>query len=233
MNVPEPVIRKRDENLLFLRQLMKNPKSLGALFPSSNMLANFITSHVDLVADYLIVEIGAGTGRFTQALLRAGVTPDKLVIVELDPAMCVFLRKNFPNVMVVEGDAKDLKNLLPAQIVGSVTTIISGIPMINLSADEQIGVAEACFSILSETGSLLQFTYGPMSPLSSKKLGLRKKRLGHIFLNIPPAVVWRYWRQSPLSASPLVLKKVNKITRFKNMMSLKKRKGQPKIEDCA
>ena len=135
MIVPEPVIRKRDENLLFLRQLMKNPKSLGALFPSSNMLANFITSHVDLVADYLIVEIGAGTGRFTQALLRAGVTPDKLVIVELDPAMCVFLRKNFPNVMVVEGDAKDLKNLLPAQIVGSVTTIISGIPMINLSAD--------------------------------------------------------------------------------------------------
>ncbi len=27
--------------------------------------------------------------------------------------------------MVVEGDAKDLKNLLPAQIVGSVTTIDS------------------------------------------------------------------------------------------------------------
>jgi len=233
MNVPKPVIRKRDENLLFLRQLMKNPKSLGALFPSSNMLANFITSHVDLVADYLIVEIGAGTGRFTQALLRAGVTPDKLVIVELDPAMCVFLRKNFPNVMVVEGDAKDLKNLLPAQVVGSVTTIISGIPMINLSADEQVGVAEACFSILSETGSLLQFTYGPMSPLSSKKLGLRKKRLGHIFLNIPPAVVWRYWRQSPLAVSPLVRKKLNKLTRFKNMMSLKKRKHQPKIEDCA
>jgi phosphatidylethanolamine/phosphatidyl-N-methylethanolamine N-methyltransferase len=189
-------IRKREESLLFLKQLIRNPKSLGALVPSSQMLADFICGHVPRVENHLVVEVGAGTGRFTQGLLKAGIKPENLVVLEIDPIMCSFLRRNFPHINVIEGNANQLHTLLPDGWIGNIGTIISGIPMVNLSSDDQEQIISSCFRVLSESGSVLQFTYGPISPLSSKKLGLIKKRLGHVFMNFPPATVWQYSRKS-------------------------------------
>jgi len=187
-------VRKRDENLLFLRRWFKNPKALGSVVPSSVALAEFICKHVTLGEDDYVVEIGAGTGRFTKSLIQAGLPVDRIFLVELDPEMCRFLKQALPMVTVIEGDATNLENLLPAEILGKVSTVISGIPLINLSAEIQSAIAKACFSVLAESGSLLQFTYGPISPLSAKRLGLKKDRLGHVLLNFPPAIIWRYQR---------------------------------------
>ena len=190
-----PHIRKRDESLLFLKQLIRNPKSLGAVVPSSQVLADFICGHVPTVDNHLVVEVGAGTGRFTQGLLKAGIKPENLIVLEIDPLMCSFLRKNFPQINVIEGNANQLHTLLPEHWVGRIGTIISGIPMVNLSGEDQELIISSCFQVLSPSGAVLQFTYGPISPLSSKKLGLAKKRLGHVFMNFPPATVWQYSRQ--------------------------------------
>lgn len=191
--IPEKArIRKRDESLLFLRLLLKNPKMLGAVVPSSAALANFMCRNIVILEDEYIVEIGAGTGRFSQALLNIGISPERIFLVEVDPEMCRFLKKNLPMVNVIEGDAAQLGQLLPKHIIGKVKTVISGIPLINLSPLVQKQIAESCFQVLSEQGNMLQFTYGPTSPLSAKKLGLKKKRLGHVLFNLPPAVIWSY-----------------------------------------
>ncbi len=187
-----PKIRRRDENLLFLKQLIKNPKSLGAVAPSSYKLADFICQHVPSSDDHLIVEVGAGTGRLTQALLKAGVNPKNLAIVELDTDMSLFLQKNFPNVLVIQGDATQLHELLPDSWKGNVGTIISGIPMRNVSQEDHKLMVSSFLQVLNGSGHILQFSYGASSPLSVKKLGLRKKRLGSILMNIPPATVWQY-----------------------------------------
>jgi phosphatidylethanolamine/phosphatidyl-N-methylethanolamine N-methyltransferase len=214
-------IRKRDESLLFLKQLIKNPKSLGAIAPSSPMLADFICSHVPIQDSHLVVEIGAGTGRFTQALLRAGVKPENLTVLEIDPDMCDFLKLNFPQIKVIQGDAGQLHTLLSDGWVGNVGTIISGIPMVNLSKEDQSQIISSCFNVLNESGNFLQFTYGPVSPLPTKQLGLKKKRLGHVFFNFPPATVWRYWKQAinsitihDVQQQEKKLEKLNKIRKF-------------------
>jgi len=185
---------KRDENLLFFKRVLKNPKALGAVTPSSLALANFICRHVESTPESYVVEIGAGTGRFTRALLRFGVAPAQLYVVEMDPELCKFLTQHFPQVTVINGDARSLLDILPPHIVGKVSTVISGIPLVNLSQTVQTGIADACFAVLAEGGQMLQFTYGPISPLSSRKLGLHKKRLGSVFWNFPPAVIWAYKR---------------------------------------
>lgn len=185
---------KRDENLLFFKRLLKNPKALGAVTPSSLALSNFICRHVEATADTYVVEIGAGTGRFTRALLHYGIDPSQLFVVEMDPELCEFLTQHFPQVTVIKGDASRLVEILPPHIIGKVSTVISGIPLVNLSASVQAGIAGACFAVLAEGGQMLQFTYGPVSPLSSRKLGLHKKRLGHVLWNFPPAVIWAYKR---------------------------------------
>jgi phosphatidylethanolamine/phosphatidyl-N-methylethanolamine N-methyltransferase len=191
MKASTPKISRSEENLLFFKQLMKNPRSLGAVAPSSYKLADFICQHVP-VDDNFIVEVGAGTGRLTQALLKSGLDPSHLAIVELDKDMCAFLKKNFPQVKVIQGNACELDTLLPLSWQGRVGTIISGIPMRNVSLDHHKLMVTSFLKVLKESGNILQFSYGPLSPLSVKKLGLKKKRLGHILLNIPPATIWQY-----------------------------------------
>ncbi len=184
---------KREENLLFLKQLVKNPKALGALVPSSEALGKFISKQINCKSEGYFVEIGAGTGSLTLALLRAGIQPDRLYVIEIDPALSSFLKKKLPaDVHVITGDAAHLSRLLPEPIVGHVDTVISGIPMMNLTIFEQTQLIQSSFQVIKKGGSLLQFTYGPLSPLPAKKLGLNKKRIGHVLFNFPPATLWRY-----------------------------------------
>ncbi len=188
---------KREENFLFLRQLVKNPKMLGAIVPSSEALGKFISKQIVITDQTQCVEIGAGTGSLTLALLRAGILPENLYVVELDTTLSDFLKKKLPaEVHVIKGDAAHLEKLLPSHIIGHVDTVVSGIPMMNLSKAEQTALIESSFNVMKNEGSLLQFTYGPLSPLPAKKLGLSKKRIGHVLLNFPPATIWRYQRSS-------------------------------------
>jgi 23S rRNA (adenine-N6)-dimethyltransferase len=50
----------------------------------------------------LVVEIGAGSGRITAELSRVA---REVVAIELDPALAARLRRRWPNVRVIEGDA--------------------------------------------------------------------------------------------------------------------------------
>jgi phosphatidylethanolamine/phosphatidyl-N-methylethanolamine N-methyltransferase len=188
----DKMLSKRYENILFLKRLLKNPVAMGAVFPSSKALAQFICRHVDCADGEFVVEIGAGTGRFTQALLDFGIPADKLISIELDSELVRFLKQKFPKITIIEGDATQLKHLLPPATLGRVRTVVSGIPMVNFPKRIQREIISSAFSILMPQGRFLQFTYGPISPLPARSFGLIKKRLGHILFNFPPATVWGY-----------------------------------------
>jgi phosphatidylethanolamine/phosphatidyl-N-methylethanolamine N-methyltransferase len=190
--IPIKYASKHQENILFLKRLLKNPKALGAVAPSSKALTEMVARQVCVKSKAYVIEVGAGTGRFTRGLLNAGLNPDQLIVIELDSELCTYLRAHFPHITVVEGDATQLDTLLPPHVVGHVETIISGIPLINLNKQEQTALIAAFQNTLSATGKIIQFTYGPLSPLSHKKLGLKATRLGHVLFNVPPATVWSY-----------------------------------------
>lgn len=180
------------EKVIFFKSLIRAPLKTGAFLPSSRNLASFVSSHLSCSNDGYIVEIGAGTGSLTKAILKKGVCPSRLIIIEMQPVFAEFLRKLFPDVIVIEGDAKNLQKILPEYVLGKVHTIVSGIPMVNLKFAEQLSIIKACKQVLTPLGSLIQFTYRPGSPLPSEKLGIYKKYLGSVLLNMPPASVWRY-----------------------------------------
>lgn len=196
---------QNSENFVFLKRLIRNPRALGAIAPSSKYLARFICNHIHYKDGDYIVEIGAGTGRFTRALLQSGIPSSKLIVIELDKELAKYLKMNFPNLMIIQGDATLLSTVLPEHIIGKVKTIISGIPMVNLPKRIQKEIVDACFEVLDGEGSLLQFTYGPISPISTKDLGVFGMRLGRVLQNIPPASIWRYTKnslQSPYASYP-------------------------------
>ena len=122
----------------------------------------------------------------------AGIPTDRLFVVEIDADICAYLRREFPNVNVIHGDATKLKDLLPPQWVGKVATVISGIPMLPLPIELQKGLTQAAFDVMVPGGEILQYTYSLASPIKEKPLGLTGKRKGIAMMNFPPAWVWSY-----------------------------------------
>jgi phosphatidylethanolamine/phosphatidyl-N-methylethanolamine N-methyltransferase len=120
------------------------------------------------------------------------VPADRLFVVEIDAALCAHLRREFPAVNVIQGDATQLKTLLPAAWVGKVACVISGIPMLPLPVAVQRALIDAAFEVMAPGGDILQYTYSLASPIKAKPLGLKGKRRGIAMLNLPPAWVWSY-----------------------------------------
>ena len=67
--------------LLFARSLAANPRAVSAIAPSSPALADLITSEINPSAAP-VLELGPGTGVFTEALLRRGIDESDLTLVE-------------------------------------------------------------------------------------------------------------------------------------------------------
>lgn len=184
--------KDQPEDLFFFRRWLANPMKVGAVIPSSPALARLVVKQVRCTADQCVVELGPGTGPVTKALLAAGIPADRLFLVEIDGAMCAYLRREFPNVNVIHGDATTLTELLPPQWVGKVGTVISGIPMVPLPVEVQKALTQAAFDVMVPGGEILQFTYSLASPIKEKPLGLTGKRKGIALMNFPPAWVWSY-----------------------------------------
>ena len=83
----------RQEEILFIKRWLAHPLKVGALLPSSPFLARMVARHTRIGEDDVVVELGAGTGAVTKALLDAGIPKERLFVVEIDADMCTYLRK--------------------------------------------------------------------------------------------------------------------------------------------
>ena len=182
------------ESFIFLKRWCAHPFQLGALFPSSRFLAFFMAKEALKRMDEgdYILELGPGTGRFTRALLEAGISPDRIIGVEIDTRLIGYLQDQFPDIQFIQGNACHLTHLIPPHVQGRIGVIISGLPMLGFCRTVQKEIVDNCFSILKKGGNLLQFTYGLSSSLDSPSFGIHQNRLGWVLRNIPPACIWSY-----------------------------------------
>ncbi len=176
---------------LFFRRWLANPLQMGSIIPSSPALCAKIAKLVTLAEDEVVVELGAGTGVISRALLAHGVPPERLVVVEIVRDMADHLRSVLPGVNVICGDAFELSRALPERLHGKVGTAICGIPLVMLPLEQQQRFVDAVESVAPGRGFLL-YTYCITSPLPYGKLNLTAKREAWTPLNFPPASVWRY-----------------------------------------
>jgi phosphatidylethanolamine/phosphatidyl-N-methylethanolamine N-methyltransferase len=187
--------RSKDaETGLFFRRWLANPLKVGAVVPSSYALAQLVASHIQRNGDDFVLEIGAGTGAITRALIDAGLPADRLVLVELDPKMSAVLAERFAGIHIITGDATKLTEILPEHVRGRIATVVSGLPMIGKPREFHQAIVDACFSVMRPGGAILQYTYSPVSPLPRKQLGITGKLMGWAASNLPPAAVWRFTR---------------------------------------
>lgn len=177
---------------LFFRRWLANPLQMGSVVPSSPDLCRLIAAQVARAPDEAVLELGAGTGVVTRALLDAGIPPERLLVVEIVPDMAEHLRAALPGVEVVCGNAFDLGQVLPKRWHRRIGTAICGIPLVLLPLAEQKRFVDAVEAVAPGKGFLL-YTYCITSPLPQRRLGLGARREAWTPWNLPPASVWRYW----------------------------------------
>lgn len=180
---------------LFFRRALAHPLQLATPLPSSAALGRLVARHIPDLARGNVVEVGGGTGVITRELLEAGLAPERLVVVELDPELAAYLHRKFPGVRVLAADAGRLPELLPPAWHGRAGTVINGVPMTVLSLAAQRQLIDAMFAVLGPKGRYLEYTYSLFSPLPARRLGLTGRRLGITFGNFPPASLWSYMRR--------------------------------------
>jgi len=186
----------RSPRSLFLRELMAQPGSVGAICASSPRLAARMASHVDPAAG-LVVELGGGTGVITSALLAHGVAPERLAVIEQSDALAALLARRFPQVRVIRGDAADLaqlhaQGLLPRGPGGAplaIDFIVSGLPLRSIARPARQRIVQAGAQALAPTGRLLQFTYALRGPSAWQSAGLVRLHSERVIANLPPARV--------------------------------------------
>lgn len=177
---------------LFRRRLLRNPRQVSAIAPSSRTLARAMTLGLGPQTGQ-VVEFGPGTGRFTDAILARGVPPENLTLFELDEEFVAYLRQKFPGVTVHQAPAQEAARM----IAGKAAVVISGLPLLSMPEPVREGIVGAAFRILAPRGAYVQFTYGPRPPLPAEQiasLGLKVNKGFKVWANLPPATVYRFRR---------------------------------------
>lgn len=174
---------------------------MGAICPSSPALAAAMAEPVSpslLEKAGLVVELGAGTGPVTKALLSRGVPRDRLLVVEKSEPLADCLTKKFPGVDVRCGGAEEIEAMAYGR---EIQAIVSSLPFRSLPRDTSLSIMRAIGRALSPGGICVQFTYALVGEMPFVPRNFRKIRTRFVLRNIPPAKVEVF--RKPRSRPPM------------------------------
>jgi len=163
--------------------------------PSGRALASLITREIDR-ASGKVLELGPGTGIFTECLVTRGVDQCDLTLIEQNPGFARLLKKRFPRATILEIDAATLGLIRPPQgdLFGAA---VCGLGLRNMPVGQIEAIIRSAFSRMLPDATLYLFTYGrrcsvPVEVL--ERLDLVAEHSGTALLNLPPASVYRIVR---------------------------------------
>jgi phosphatidylethanolamine/phosphatidyl-N-methylethanolamine N-methyltransferase len=140
-----------------------------------------------------VIELGAGTGKITQALLDAGVLAQDLHAYELNGEFVDCLQDRFPDIYIHHAPAQNMGDL----DIPQVRAVVSGLPFLSFPKSLQLAILRASFRAMGPNGVFIQFTYGPNPPVAErvrKALDLRWTKSSKVWGNLPPARVYAFRR---------------------------------------
>ena len=188
------------DTLRFVTRLILQPKTIGAIAPSSRALATAMAAQIDPDEPGSILELGPGTGVATEALLARGIAPERITVVEYDRHFSQLIASRYSRINVINGDAFDLANLLGPGSRQHFSGAISGVPLLNHSVARRQVFLSGVLALLKPGTPYVQFSYGIRPPVAPTS-GVSVSAADFVLFNLPPARVWVYRaaRQTPSS----------------------------------
>lgn len=176
------------ERLLFLRSFVAHPRRVGAVLPTSDRAVGDMLDLADVPSASLVVELGAGTGSHTRAVLDRLGPRGRLIAFEIDGAMAASLQERLhdPRLRVVHGSAEDVATVLDGE---RPEIVVSALPFTSLPGGLGRTILERTAQVLAPGGTLLVLQYSPLIvPELARLFGDVHRRI--CLLNVPPAFLF-------------------------------------------
>ena len=190
-----------NENIEFFQAFLKNPLKVGAIAPSSPELAQKMLKGLVPNEENIILELGVGTGAITKFLQEIVPNEKSYLGIELDKDLVKSLKKNFPYLKIIRGNACDAFSIHQKSGFGKVEYIICCLPFVSIPNEVgEIILAE--IDRFMEKGCVFrtfQYAHGFYFPSAIKLREHMRDRYGKaqksrlIVKNVPPAytLTWR------------------------------------------
>lgn len=175
----------------FFLQYLLFPRKTGAVLPSSDYLAEKMVESVDFQTARCIVEYGAGTGVFTDKILKYRKPGTVILIFESNQSFYELLKEKYqkePNLIILNDTAENIDHYLKAYGIPPIDYVISGLPFASLPKPVSNAILNKTRTWLKADGAFITFQY------SMLKKTLFDQYFDHIdvkreYRNVPPAYV--------------------------------------------
>lgn len=192
----------------FLWQFFRDPRCIGAIAPSSAVLADTICSDIGLEQAAVVVEYGPGTGVFTAEILRRIRPGTTFCAIERNPEMVRILRQRFPEVPVYEDSVENVRAILGTLGVTHVDCVVCGLPWAAFDAELQDRLMDATLDVMRDGARFTTFAYlqGLLLPAGRR---FRRYLWEHfddvarspiVWRNLPPAFAYRCTKRAATAA---------------------------------
>ena len=185
--------------LRFVEAFIREPFTVGSLWPSSSELSRAVVSSCEFAPGDTVVELGPGTGAFTELLVKRMAGQGRLLALEISATNIGVLRQRFPPCEIIQDSAEHLARYVEPR---SARCVISGLAWGNMLPALQDRILDAMLNSLSAQGQFVAFGYihakwFPTSRRFRRRLLENFRRVEStpvVWRNLPPAFVYRCWR---------------------------------------
>lgn len=175
----------------FLKQFFKEHKVVGAMSPSSKFLGEKMLKNVDFENSDLLIELGPGTGVFTELILERLKPNSRLLVFELNDHFYSNLKHKIKDkrVQLIHDSAENIAQYLSEDEKGKIDVIISSLPLAIFDPELRTSVLDRSHEVLKNNGTFVQFQY------SLQAKGMLKNKFSKVdiqfsLMNFPPAFVY-------------------------------------------
>jgi phosphatidylethanolamine/phosphatidyl-N-methylethanolamine N-methyltransferase len=180
---------------VFVSEAVADFRTTAAVVPSSRYLTQAMVRPVEHRDAPTVVELGAGTGAITEALLRHLPVGATLLALELNQRFVRYLTRRITDrrLVVVQAGAEALSGALRDRGLGPVNAVISSIAFGYLSDAERRELLRALIAHMAQDAVLTQYQY--IHGLQYRERAFNRFDLGAVFSQyfrfVERTVVWR------------------------------------------
>jgi phosphatidylethanolamine/phosphatidyl-N-methylethanolamine N-methyltransferase len=176
---------------MFIKQFWKEKRMVGAISASSRTLGEKMIESIDFNNDKVLVELGPGTGVFTEIFIEKMPEDAVLFVFELNDRFYEQLKNKITDkrIHIIHDTAEKVEEYLQKFGHQKADAILSSLPLAMFSKELRESVLMASKNALKPGGTYVQFQYSLQAKKELEKT-FKKVKIGWTPRNFPPAFVY-------------------------------------------
>ncbi|WP_298782035.1 rRNA adenine N-6-methyltransferase family protein [uncultured Polaribacter sp.] len=176
----------------FLKEAIKNLKTLGTITPSSRFLSKKMLKGINFSEADVLVELGPGNGAITKYILEKLSPKAILICFEINDSFYNQLQDlQHPQLVILKKSAENIEEELKKLKLHKANHIISSVPLTIIPDEISAKILQESYKTLNINGTFIQYQYSLTYFKKLKNVFKDSISLGFEPLNIPPAFIYR------------------------------------------